>query len=468
MRGSDLTALRKQAIRDGRLKMLHLEHHRALGETWQEKVDGEVKVYTIRGENVRHIFASRVQDFSWNYKRPAASTELLGRSGFLGGFDDARRARKLVNPTFTKYENGTMPMLRGHVDRFIDGLPRNGQAFDLQPLLKRLVRKLPLYRLKRQRLITLSISTLPQSRCLMYLLECSSPRSDKMLNSFSPISMLLYFGLNKRRMGFTFSAFFKFLFDRSYARGFSRIHKFVDDMVQAAIDRACQEKSEKDILAAEHTETESKAGRYILVDELVKQTQDRVFLRDAMLQAFIPARENAAILISNTIWALPRHPEYWTRLRPLALELSEDEAISFPRLAGLSPIRHTVLEAIRLYGAGGFNWRASTVDVVLPKGSGPDGESPLFVAAGTRIAVHTSVMPAASGTGGRTPTSIVPSASRAATLARTGSLRRSWSGQRHAQRSIRSLSRQRTLSSGCFGSLRASDVQMRSKGLSRR
>ena len=138
--GSDITDLRTEAIRDGRLKLLHLEHHRQLGHTWQEKVDGHINIYTIHSENLKCIFTQRIREFSWIHsKRNLHTLQLVGKGGFFGPYETSRWVRKLINPTFNKYETGTMPMLKSHVDLFMEQVPQDGKAFDLQPALKRLV-----------------------------------------------------------------------------------------------------------------------------------------------------------------------------------------------------------------------------------------------------------------------------------------------------------------------------------------
>lgn len=137
--GSDLLKLRKQAIREGRLKMLYLEHHRALGETWQETAGSTVRIQTIAAENLRFIYALHMSKFPRDTNLSLAEIQLMGKGIITTEGHEWRQQRKLIMPTFSKYEKSTMPMLEEHVDRFLRNVPKDASTFDAQKLFKRLV-----------------------------------------------------------------------------------------------------------------------------------------------------------------------------------------------------------------------------------------------------------------------------------------------------------------------------------------
>ena len=137
--GSDLLALRKNALRDGRLKRLYLDHHRTFGETWQEITDGGTCINTIAADNLQYIFALQSSAFHKANDSSSAAKLLFGRGILTTEGDEWRWMRKLITPVFSKYEGATMDILEGHVDAFMANLPRDGSSFDAQVSLKRLV-----------------------------------------------------------------------------------------------------------------------------------------------------------------------------------------------------------------------------------------------------------------------------------------------------------------------------------------
>lgn len=194
-------------------------------------------------------------------------------------------------------------------------------------------------------------------------------------------------GMNKRRQDFSLTSI-KLWFDSSYAADVAKVHAFIDTQVRAALSRTSLEASADSGLMPKA----STPNRYIMADEMARQIRDPELLRGALLQCFLPGRDQPAILLSNTLFELSRHPEHWLRLRSIALALSEEELLSFHALSSLHPIRHAILESLRLHGPGGPNRRVALEDVVLPVGGGPDGKSPLFVPKGALTQTHLPVL----------------------------------------------------------------------------
>lgn len=60
-----------------------------------------------------------------------------------------------------------------------------------------------------------------------------------------------------------------------------------------------------------------------MLHELVKDTQDRRFLRDQLLNVFLPARDSSAIGLSDLFFNLARHPEVWRKLRSEVLKINQ-------------------------------------------------------------------------------------------------------------------------------------------------
>ena len=87
------------------------------------------------------------------------------------------------------------------------------------------------------------------------------------------------------------------------------VHKFIE----FHIDRALQDTSRK-------TEERHRS----LLENLLQRTNDKVDVRDHIIQGMMAAQDTTAILISNTIFLLSRDPTVWERLRAEVAPISSD------------------------------------------------------------------------------------------------------------------------------------------------
>lgn len=86
------------------------------------------------------------------------------------------------------------------------------------------------------------------------------------------------------------------------------VHAFVEKHIDIALE------GEKQRSASSRIENELY-HRYILLNEMVKQIQDKLDLRSQILAVFMPSRDTTAFLVANIFHALVRNPNIWTRLR---------------------------------------------------------------------------------------------------------------------------------------------------------
>ena len=101
----------------------------------------------------------------------------------------------------------------------------------------------------------------------------------------------------------------KFLYrDPVWFEAIRIIHEFMENHIENALEA---ERVRKQSGQSEET----KHHRYILLNEMVKETQDKLDLRSQILAVFMPSRDTTAFLVSNVIHALARTPDNWARLR---------------------------------------------------------------------------------------------------------------------------------------------------------
>jgi cytochrome P450 len=90
--------------------------------------------------------------------------------------------------------------------------------------------------------------------------------------------------------------------DKSWQKACDYIHNFVDIHVDEALARV--EKDEPQI-----------NGGVRLIDEMAKETRDKITLRSLAISVFSPAHDTVAVALCNVFFHLARHPHVWERLR---------------------------------------------------------------------------------------------------------------------------------------------------------
>ena len=146
--------------------------------------------------------------------------------------------------------------------------------------------------------------------------------------------------------------------DKEWLAHCTRLHDFVDSHVQRALNDAKDRSKES---------SNQEKTHYILLDEMIKQTQDPTTLRFELLNVFFPARETTAIALSNTLFHLARNPSVWAQLREKALPL-KDKPLSFEDVRSIPLFKYALLEGIRLQGPSGRFQRIAIRDTKLPRG----------------------------------------------------------------------------------------------------
>ncbi|EAW25754.1 uncharacterized protein NFIA_045740 [Aspergillus fischeri NRRL 181] len=85
--------------------------------------------------------------------------------------------------------------------------------------------------------------------------------------------------------------------------------------------------------------------------------------------------------MSNTLFALARHPEVVEKLRKEILDYG-DKPLTFEGLRFMVYLRWTINESHRLYPVSLQTVRSCVKNTTLPTGGGDDGKAPIFCAKG--------------------------------------------------------------------------------------
>jgi cytochrome P450 len=259
----------------------------------------------------------------------------------------------MLRPNFVRSQIGDVATFERHVSHLIAKLPKDGSTVNLADFFFRL--------------------TMDSATEFLFGESTDSLTKDSeegfagaFNRSQDNIAMRSRFGILVKWM--------PFLFDLG---SMDNDRKFVHDFVDYYVEKGC---AKRDHLRAQG-KNEEKPDRYIFIDELVSQTNDRTRIRSEALNILLAGRDTTASLLTNVWWILSKRPDLWAKLQAEVTSLDGAHP-TFEQLKDMKFLRAFLNEALRLYPVVPQNFREAQEDTTLPLGGGPDGSSPLFVPKG--------------------------------------------------------------------------------------
>ncbi|KAI9801638.1 MAG: hypothetical protein M1833_002320 [Piccolia ochrophora] len=163
-------------------------------------------------------------------------------------------------------------------------------------------------------------------------------------------------------------------------------HDFVDHFVQLALSKDMKQ---------DDIESEGKS-KTVFLDALVTRTRDPIELRSQLLHVLLAGRDTTASLLGWLFLLLARHQDVFHKLRSSVLETfgpyDDPHDLTFAGLKSCQYLQRCLKEVLRVLIVVPFNNRAATRDTTLPRGGGPDGQSPIFLAKGQTVDFSVFVM----------------------------------------------------------------------------
>ncbi|CAD6442782.1 26ee98d6-363a-4914-8206-101c1f95f393 [Sclerotinia trifoliorum] len=304
--------------------------------------------------NIQTVLATEVDKFGAAPMNYAVSRPLLGEG--IMNTDGARwkLSRQFINPIFTRAQVSELSTFEIHVRRMIDRIPRDGSTIDLQPLCKALYLDST-----TEFIFGKSANSLSP--------ETSNVIARRLPEIFDDAlrSMLTRFLLSK----------FKFLArnEKAWARQCAEVHSIIDNYIEEDIEER-----------KKAVESQDTPYKYVLLRELSKATHDKLFIRNELMNIFFPARDSAAVLTSNAVFLLARHPNEWNKARDEVLSIGA-EKLTFEKLKSLKCVHHVINETLRMFSPVVRSWKTCLSPAVLPHGGGPLGKDPILLEAGDQV-----------------------------------------------------------------------------------
>lgn len=280
-----------------------------------------IKQYVVSDPvNIQSILATQVDKFGSAPMNRGMCAEFLGDGVMTTDGHMWKKSRQMINPVFARAQVSELSSFEKHLSRMIEKIPADGGTIDMQPLCKQLF-------------LDSSTEFVFGKSANSLSPETDSPVARRLPALFDQalVSMFTRFMMGK----FSFLAGSK----KKYLAQCKEVHDIIDTFIDEEIEfqRNSKVKGKTD------TTSEIPYG-YVLLKELVKTTDDRGVIRNELMNVFFPARDTAAILFSNVLFLLARHPEKWDKLRGEVLSIG-DQKLTFELLKSMKYMQAVLNES---------------------------------------------------------------------------------------------------------------------------
>ncbi|CZT21029.1 related to n-alkane-inducible cytochrome P450 [Ramularia collo-cygni] len=316
---------------------------------------------TIEPENLKTIQAIDHAKWGLPANRKAAIAPLFGKGIFTNDGAAWQHSRDMLRPNFVRSQVGDVLTFEKHVSPLIKTI-QESPSEDLSELF-----------------FLLSMDSATEflfGQSTDSLSKNSEQRAGGFGEAFDQAQKLVSHHARFGKLTRLFPA------DKRFKQSVGIINDFVDKFVIKALDAKSQSDSEKPA---------SENGRYVFIDELVRQTNDPVVIRSELLNVLLAGRDTTASLLTNVFFTISQRPEIWQRLQADVQQLN-GALPTFEQLKDLKYVKAVLNESLRCHPIVPINSRQALEDTILPLGGGPDGKSPFFAKKGSIVSWNLYVM----------------------------------------------------------------------------
>ncbi|KAI2627576.1 putative cytochrome P450 alkane hydroxylase [Hypoxylon sp. NC1633] len=342
--------------------------HAANGLTFTTNTYFRTTINTCDPTLIQNVLSFQFQDFGMGPLRRKSASPLLGRGIFTTDNEIWAHQRALIRPSFVRAQVTDFSIFGHHVDQLIALIGRRNYEVDLQQLFFRMV------------LDSNSEYMFGESVGLM-----SENASESATTFHHALDYAQQGTILRLRLGNLMFAHR----DKKFRDSCDTVHAYADKFVAQALEY----RRSQAMLPEEKRDQDSEGARqkYVFLNELAKDTDDPIMLRDQIVNMLLAARDTTAGLLAFAFFMLARRPEIWAKLRADVLE-HYCEPLTYEAIMDMTYLRFVLQETLRLFPPIATNSRMANKDTVLPVGGGPDGKSPMFVAKNNVVTYSTFVM----------------------------------------------------------------------------
>lgn len=363
--GLDLFIKARTLLRENRLLPEIAQRYADHGRTFETKSFGSCAINTIEPVNLHAVWVSNFNHWGVQPLRLPVQDIFCGR-GFITT-DGAKweHSRQLLKPCFNKANLSNLSFLEESLQKVFKRLPRDQSTVDLQVLLSDLFLDTSTMFLFGESINSLSGDKSEEAREFLEAFDYAMFGCGVQI-ALGPLKFLFLAARTK------------------WIKACKTTHRFADKYVDKALE------VRRHIVAGKKEPLMGPVDRVPrnLLSTMAEQTDDKIELRNQVLQALMAASETTAFLISNVFFELSRNPPVLQRLRDEmnSLDLSKAMDLESEQLSGMKYLQHVLNETMRLHPIFSQMFRVALADTKLPLGGGPDGTSPVYIRAGTVLA----------------------------------------------------------------------------------
>jgi cytochrome P450 len=321
-------------------------------------------------ENVKAMFSTQNSDYDISATRANAFMPLLGEGIFTSRGAQWKHSRALVRPQFSREEVSNLDLMERHTQTLLNilkvGENKWTKTVDLQPLF--------FY-------FTLDTATeflygkSVQSQAAMAGLDTGSGMDGAAFCRHLDEAKHL---VDKRG---ALGKFYWLMPMKKMKMHCAEIHKLIDSMISERMT------AKKDPVNME----ENGNRKFVFLDELAKETQNPMELRNETLHTLMAGRDPTGALLGWVFYFLARHPEVFRKLRTAVLNefgtSTSSHIADFNQLRRCEYLQWVMNEVTRIVAIIPMNERIALRDTTLPRGGGEDGSKPIFVRKGIQVLI---------------------------------------------------------------------------------
>ncbi|KAK4553414.1 hypothetical protein LTR86_009471 [Recurvomyces mirabilis] len=343
-------------------------------DTFMNHFIGQQLIFTSDPKNIQAMLATQFQDYDLGPARRGNMKATLGDGIFVQDGKPWEHSRALLRPNFVREQVSDLELEERHIQDLMTVLPVQSDGWtaetDIQTLFFRL--------------------TIDSATEFLFGESVGSQLAESKVASGgkkNELDFSRHFDSAQTHLAkrFRLADLYWLHNPKDFKESNKIINEFLKHYVDLALSKGSLEKK-----------SEEGHGKYVLLDELAKQTQDPEELRGQLLNILLAGRDTTASLLSWLFKMLLRDPAVFETLRSTIIETFgtyEDPAeITFATLKGCQYLQYCLNETLRLWTVVPGNARRSNKATTLPRGGGPDGQSPIFVPPQTEVNYSIHVM----------------------------------------------------------------------------
>ncbi|KIY00210.1 uncharacterized protein Z520_03895 [Fonsecaea multimorphosa CBS 102226] len=316
-----------------------------MGITFAAYMFGLVGYFTSDPRNIKAITETHFQaaDMGLGVRRPACYP-FFGEGIFTQDGPAWKHSREMLRRQFARVQARDLETFTDQVETLISSFRDSKGIVDLQPAFFRF--------------------TLATTTALLFgesIETLSAAEQNEFAEHFDSATWVTAVRLPLAHLSFLYNT-------PSYRKSCRIVRRYADHFIERAFK-----------YARKHGQGEA-TEKYPFIFDLYTEYQDRSLVRDQLVNVLLAGRDTTACTMSWTIFHLVRHPEMLQRLREEINKVAGYETVIKRSHTKNMPYLNAVLnETLGLYPQVPMNTRSTVKTTFLPKGGGPDGESPVLV-----------------------------------------------------------------------------------------